>query len=87
MYSRCLFASCPTLLDGVLYNCPRNANATQQGIIPEELSGGVNLDQGEDRIVKEQIIKTLYVREQLSCCNRCDFIIPGGAQKLIPRAS
>jgi hypothetical protein len=87
MYARCLFAACPTLLGGKLYNCPRNANAAYQGLIPMELSGGISLDGADDQALKEQIIETLYVHEQISCCDRCDFILPRGTQKLIPKAS
>jgi hypothetical protein len=87
MYARCLFAACPTLLDGKLYNCPRNANAVCQGLIPMDLSGGMSLDGEDMRTLSEQIIETLYLGEGLACCDRCDFILPRGTQKLIPKAS
>jgi hypothetical protein len=86
MYARCLFASCPALMGDNLYVCPRNANAVKLGIILHDESGGMRLSGITGNDLKEKIIDTLYMREEIAACNRCDFIVKGGEQKMIPKA-
>lgn len=87
MYARCLFASCPALFNGFLYNCPRNANAVHQGLVPHESSGGFLVSRWSGARLKERIIDTIYVREEIPACNHCDFVVKGGERKKIPRGT
>lgn len=86
MYARCLFASCPAILGGKLYICPRHANAVNLGLVEDS---GVNLleDSETPQVLKRKIIESVYVREFVSTCNLCDFIAPDGSQTLIKRAT
>ena len=87
MYSRCLFASCPVILDGKLYMCPRHANAANLGLVPKYEIGGVELCIEDTSVLKERIIEEVYARELAFSCNLCDFIAQDGSQVLIDRAT
>ncbi len=87
MYSQCLYRECVTLLDGRLFVCPRNANAVNQGVIPFDLSGGVDLRKEKINTLRDEISHMLFDTEYLACCDRCDYILPSGEQRQISRAT
>jgi hypothetical protein len=87
IYGRCLYRECAVLLDGRLFICPRNANAVQQNVIPFEQSGGVDIRKENTATCRTKIEHMLYQTEYLTCCDRCDYILPDGSQKYIPRAT
>jgi hypothetical protein len=87
MFAHCLFASCLALMGDALYVCPRNANAVKLGIIPHEISGGLRLSNKTGKDLKEHIIDTIYLCDEIVACGHCSFIVKGNEQKKIPRGS
>jgi hypothetical protein len=86
MYARCLFASCPVILGGKLYVCPRHANAVNLELTNDN---GVDLLETSEnpQVLKQQIIESVYKREFVPTCDLCDFIAPNGNQTFIKRAT
>jgi hypothetical protein len=89
MYARCIFAACPTILNGKMYVCPRHANAVNLGLIPADEAGGVDLSLSGSgpEALRESVIDEIYAREFVPACDLCDFVTPDGRQKWIDRAT